>query len=233
MKTDSYGAWRNLFFMVCIFFTGILLQSCAGMFYGQEADKPPIPGIKSIAVLPMDRAVSRPGQEKATCALSDTTVFDTNNIPPEASSRLSEVLVGLLKDDPIFKPMPEGECIGFLNAFLKADIKASQLRLIQSFGRELGVDAVLYGKLYRFEDRIGSSYSVQKPASVAFSLHLIRVSDGAILWQYTFDETQKPLTENLLNTKLYRESGLKWLTADELANYGITNACKELKRRLP
>jgi hypothetical protein len=218
--------------MVCLFFAGIMLQACAGMFYGQEAGKPPLTDIKSIAVLPMDRAVSRPGQEKATCALSDT-VFDTNNIPPEVSSRLSGMLTGLLKDDPRFKPVPEGECIGFLNAFLKADIKASQLRLIQSFGRELGVDAVLYGKLYRFEDRIGSSYSVQKPASVAFSLHLIRVSDGAVLWQYTFDETQKPLTENLLNTKLYRESGLKWLTADQLANYGLTDAFKELKRRLP
>lgn len=227
MKT----ARRGLFLMICLFLTGIILQACAGMFYGQEPDKSPISGIKSIAVLPMDRAVSKPGQEKATCALSDT-VFDTSNIPPEISSRLSSVLAGFLKDDPRFKLIPEGECIGFLNAFLKADIKASQLHLIQSFGRELGVDAVLYGKLYRFEDRVGSSYSVQKPASVAFSLHLIRVSDGAILWQYTFDETQKPLTENLLNTKLYRESGLKWLTADELASYGITNACKELKRRL-
>lgn len=228
MKT----AWHNLFCMICLFLAASMLQSCAGMFYGQEAGKPPITDIKSIAVLPMDRAVSRPGQEKATCALSDTT-FDTSNVSPEASSRLTETLVSLLKDDPIFKPMPEGECIGFLNAFLKADVKASQLRLIQSFGRELGVDAVLYGKLYRFEDRIGSSYSVQKPASVAFSLHLIRVSDGAVLWQYTFDETQKPLTENLLNTKLYRESGLKWLTADQLASYGLTDACKELKRRLP
>ncbi|MGQ9744618.1 MAG: hypothetical protein ACUVQV_01205 [Dissulfurimicrobium sp.] len=218
--------------MVCLFFVGIMLQACAGMFYGQETDKPLLTDIKSIAVLPMDRAVSRPGQEKATCALSDT-VFDTNNIPPEASSRLSEVLTGLLKDDSRFKFVPEGECIGFLNAFLKADVKASQLRLIQSFGRELGVDAVLYGKLYRFEDRIGSSYSVEKPASVAFSLHLIRVSDSVVLWQYTFDEKQKPLTENLLNTKLYRESGLKWLTADQLANYGLTNALKELKRRLP
>lgn len=217
---------------VCIFFTGILLQSCAGMFYGQEADKAHLPDIKSIAVLPMDRAASRPGQEKATCALSDT-VFDTNNIPPEASSRLSKVLADLLKGDPRFKQVPEGECIGFLNAFLKADIKASQLRLIQSFGRELGAEAVLYGKLYRFDERVGSSYSVQKPASVAFTLHLIRVSDGAILWHYTFDETQKPLTENLLDTKLYRESGLKWLTADAFATYGLTSACKELKRRLP
>ncbi|MGC9022459.1 MAG: hypothetical protein ACP5J5_05030, partial [Dissulfurimicrobium sp.] len=201
---------RRCLFILCLILSGLIFQSCATVFYKEAA--PPLPNIKSIAVLPIDRAVTKPGQEKATCALSDTT-FDTSNVPPEASSKLTETLVSLLKDDPRFRPIPEGECIGFLNAFLKADIKASQLHLIQSFGRELGVEAVLYGKLYRFNERIGSSYSVQRPASVAFSLHLIRVSDGAVLWQYTFDETQQPLTENLLKANLYKESGLKWLTA--------------------
>ncbi|MDA8162387.1 MAG: hypothetical protein M0022_05710 [Desulfobacteraceae bacterium] len=180
----------------------------------------------------MDRASIKPGQEKATCALSDT-VFNASEIPYEVSANLSKVLVDMLKNDPRFKPVPEGQCVGFLNAFLKADIKASQIRLIQSFGKELGADAVLYGKLFRFDERVGSAYSAQRPASVAFTLHLIRTSDGAILWHYDFDETQKPLTENILNTRLYRKSGLKWLTAEELAKYGLSEATRELERRLP
>lgn len=231
-KRDIEGSSCNLFLISCVFFTSLLLQACTGIFYNHEAEKPPLPNFKNIAILPMDRASIRPGQEKATCALSDT-VFEANEIPYEVSARLSQVLVDLFKGDQRFKPVPEGQCIGFLNAFLKTDVKASQIRLIQSFGHELGADAVLYGKLFRFEERIGAKYSVQRPASVAFSLYLIRTSDGAILWSHTFDETQKPLTENLLNTKLYRKSGLKWLTAEELAEYGLSEASKELERRLP
>ncbi|NIA08384.1 MAG: hypothetical protein GWP10_01075, partial [Nitrospiraceae bacterium] len=108
-----------------------------------------------------------------------------------------------------------------------------QLHLIQAFGRELKADAVLYGKLFRYEDRIGKKYGVKRPASVAFTLYLISVKDGAVLWHTTFDETQQPLMENLFKAKLYKKSGMHWLTARELANYGLTEATNELKDLLP
>ncbi|MBW2097245.1 MAG: hypothetical protein JRG77_00265 [Deltaproteobacteria bacterium] len=120
-----------------------------------------------------------------------------------------------------------------MNSMLAADIKASRLRLIQAFGKELKVDAVLYGKLFRFEDRIGGEYAVKSPASVGFTLQIIRVSDGAILWRNTFDETQQSLMENILKAGLYRKTGMRWLTAAELANYGINQAVGELKNLLP
>jgi len=105
--------------------------------------------------------------------------------------------------------------------------------LIQAFGEELKVDAVLYSKLFRFEDRIGGEYSVKRPASVAFTLQIIRVSDGATLWRNTFDETQQALMENLLKAGLYRKTGLRWLTATQLADYGLSHAADELKNLLP
>ena len=180
----------------------------------------------------MDRASIRPGQERATCALSDT-VFDVHPIPPEASDEVTRLLVHALQGDKRFIFVPEGQCVGFLNAILAKDIKASQLHLIQAFGKELKVDAVLYGKLFRYEDRIGRKYGVKRPASVAFALYLIRVRDAAVLWHTTFDETQQPLMENLFKAKLYKKSGMHWLTAQELANYGLTEATNELKDLLP
>lgn len=181
----------------------------------------------------MDRASIRPGQERATCTLSDTPFAAYEEVSPEAGEAATRLLFQILEGDPRFAPVPEGRCLGLLNAMLAADVKASQLRLIQSFGEELGVGGVMYGKLFRYDERVGSAYSVKRPASVAFTLHLIRVADGAILWKAAFDETQQPLSENLFKLQIYRKSGMRWLTADELVRLGLTKAIDKLKQRLP
>ena len=122
--------------------------------------------------------------------------------------------------------------MGFLNNFLATDVSQSQLSLIRAFGKQLQVDAVLYGKLYKYKERIGNTYSVQRPASVGFDLNLIRTRDGALLWRYNFDKTQQALTDNLFDIGLYRSEGMRWLTADELARYGLQKALEDLSKRL-
>ena len=88
-------------------------------------------------------------------------------------------------------------------------------------GRELDADFVFVGYLFRFEQRVGSSMGVEKPASVGFDLHLVRVRDGKIAWTGKFDETQKPLSDNLLKIGTFFRRGAKWLTAEELASAGM------------
>jgi hypothetical protein len=90
-----------------------------------------------------------------------------------------------------------------------------------ALGKELDADFVLLGYLFRFEQRIGSPMGVDKPASVGFDLHLVRVRDGKIAWTGKFDETQKPLSDNLLKIGSFFRRGAKWLTAEELASAGI------------
>jgi TolB-like protein len=211
---------------------GLILAGCNGTFQKTDGSQAPIPKLERIAALPMDRASVRPGQERATCSLSDT-VFEAHEIPAEAKDRVTAILFELLQNDPRFQIVSEGRCIGFLNSLLVADVKASQLRLIQEFGQELDADAVLYGKLFRYDERVGRRYSVKKPASVAVTLHLIRVKDGAVLWRAAFDETQQPLSENLLKAGLYKKSSMHWLTAEELARLGLNQALGDLKKRLP
>ncbi|NDY41757.1 hypothetical protein G3N55_02675 [Dissulfurirhabdus thermomarina] len=204
----------------------------AGCARTRPAPGPPLPDLSRIAVLPVDRASVRPGQEKATCALSDTT-FAASEVNPEQAEAVTRVLFELVEGDPRFRPVPEGRCLGLLGALLAADVKATQLRLIRAFGRELGADAVLYVKLFRFSEREGTAYGVRRPASVAFNLHLIRVADGAVLWRAAFDETQKPVSENLLALDTYRRRAVRWLTAAELARMGLEAALADLRRRLP
>jgi hypothetical protein len=91
-------------------------------------------------------------------------------------------------------------------------------------GKELDADFVFVGYLFRFEQRIGSPMGVDKPASVSFDLHLVRVRDGKIAWTAKFDETQRPLSDNLLKIGSFFRRGAKWLTAEELASAGMGEA---------
>jgi len=77
------------------------------------------------------------------------------------------------------------------------------------------------GTIYRFRQRVGTSLSVTTPASVAFAMELIRVSDGRAIWSRAFDETQRSLDENLLKLGGFLKRGGGWLTAEELAAFGL------------
>ncbi len=85
----------------------------------------------------------------------------------------------------------------------------------------MNVDFLLVGFLYRFEERVGSSLGVEKPASVGFDLHLIRMRDGKAVWEGKLDETQQPLSENILRIGAFLRRKASWLTAEELASVGV------------
>jgi len=91
-------------------------------------------------------------------------------------------------------------------------------------GREIGAESFIVGTISRYRDRKGST----SPASVVFSLFLIRTRDGKVLWKANFGETQRSLLENLLDISTFFERGGKWLTADELARYGLKDVLKTL-----
>jgi hypothetical protein len=98
--------------------------------------------------------------------------------------------------------------------------------ILKQTGVELGVDGIIVGYVYRFRERQGNPYSVEKPASVAFDVHLIRVSDGLIVWRASYDKTQSSLMENIIQlSSFYKRKG-KWVTARELADEGCTEILK-------
>jgi hypothetical protein len=70
---------------------------------------------------------------------------------------------------------------------------------------------------------------VVSPASVAFDLHLIDVDSGEIIWTGNFDQTQRPLSENILELGSFFKRGASWVTAEELAKGGL----EDILRRFP
>jgi hypothetical protein len=121
----------------------------------------------------------------------------------------------------------EGDRVAGAYRRISSDSVTISLRkALRDVGNELGAEAIVVGYVYRFRERKGNSYTVEQPASVAFDIHLLRVSDGELVWRGAFDRTQTSLMEDLMQiTSFFREKG-RWVTAEELAEEGIQEILK-------
>ncbi len=99
--------------------------------------------------------------------------------------------------------------------------RAYAQRLAFVADREFGCEVVAIGRLDRFRDRSGEAMGSTHAASVAFDLHFYGAPGGQALWEGRFDETQKALTENVWRARQYPGSGMRWLSANEFARFGV------------
>ena len=102
-----------------------------------------------------------------------------------------------------------------------SEISGNRLGMIKTIGQELKCDTVLVTMVSRFHQREGGEYAAENPASAAFSMQLIRVDDGQVIWQGGFDETQESLLSNLLSFGRAQSRGFKWVTVEDLVRQGI------------
>ncbi len=83
------------------------------------------------------------------------------------------------------------------------------------------VDAILLGYIFRFRERVGKSYAIESPASVALSLFLISLDDGQVIWHSHYEETQEALFSNILTLGKFIKRKAQWVTARELATEAL------------
>jgi hypothetical protein len=73
--------------------------------------------------------------------------------------------------------------------------------------------------IYRFQERKGGNFAIDKPAGVGFHMHLI---EGTVVGRiFVFDEDQKALSQDILHIGKFFSRGGKWITVDKLAEEGI------------
>lgn len=97
----------------------------------------------------------------------------------------------------------------------------NRLQLIRTITTKLASDQALLFTLNRYQERAGDQYSVEDPASLAFEFKLINSADGRVLCSGRFDETQQPLTDNILALPLAIKRGFKWLTVKDMATAAV------------
>jgi hypothetical protein len=101
-------------------------------------------------------------------------------------------------------------------------------RLVSVASQQFGADAVLVGTVLRWRDRVGEKLGASQAAGVGFEVTLLRTPDGAKLWTAVFDETQLPITDNFFNVFRYPGGGTRWLTAEELSQWGATEVAQAM-----
>jgi len=101
-------------------------------------------------------------------------------------------------------------------------------KIIFSGGKER--DQYINVYVYRFEERKGGNYSVEKPAGVGFHMHLFE--DNTLKKIFVFNEDQQALTDNLFGIGKFFSRGGKWITAEALSKEGVEKGLDALVEKV-
>jgi len=193
------------------------LLGCASEPQVSRRDASQVRDINTVLVLPFQMATTYHDSGKTVRCLECDYFVQTGTIETGADVFMNDHLVALLESQTPYRPMPFWTAKGVTSQ----DLRGADRRLLVELGRSLQADAVITGTIYRFRQRVGGSMAATSPASVSFAVEFIRVSDGRRLWGRAFDETQRSLDENVLKLGRFLKKGGKWLTAEELAVFGL------------
>jgi hypothetical protein len=182
----------------------------------------------SLAILPFIVERIEDPSRGAVCPICKG-VYRKGGILPDARNTLTRLLQEKMEAVGTFKVLPAEKVQEALSQSDKRQFDLTPTRSSIRLGKTLNMDFIFVGFLFRFEERIGSSIGAEKPASVGFDIHLIRLRDEKRLWDGKFDETQKPLSENLFKIGSFVRRRASWLTAEELSSVGMD----EMLRRFP
>lgn len=221
----SVNRVRHLFLLCFIF---ILVSGChyaSGVSTTLKDDGKVV--FKRLAVLPFQQVSPEDAAFKTVRCPVCGLVFSTEKFPQGSEKVVEDIFFERLKERKHLTLIPSDRVGGIYERVADGFFKADPIKILKQVGMELETDGIVLGYVYRYRERKGYSYSAEKPASVAFEIHLIRVSDGAIVWRGIFDKTQTSLMENILQISSFFKEGGKWVTAKELAEEGMEEVLKK------
>jgi hypothetical protein len=198
-----------------------VLVSCAAPQKEFSPDKT-FEGVETILIMPFQNLHAiYGGKIHLDCTFCNRRHV-VSNVPEGTAEFMTEYLKNLLMNDTSYRfvlPDQTEEMLPNLQADQNGVVRMADL--VAAFGNANDVDAILVGYLFQFKERVGTSYSVESPASVSFSLFLVRAADGQIVWRGVFEETQQALSENILKIGAFIKRKARWITAREMAVEGL------------
>ena len=174
-----------------------------------------------IAIIPFQAISPAEGSGNTViCPLSGAG-YSGGKIEKGVDRIVEEIFTDKVKSFKDIEIIPQEKVDAVYKRVSAESLKRPLLDVLKKVGAELRADFLAVGYVFRYTERIGHNYGVDKPASVAFEVNFISSPKGDIIWQGVFDKTQKSLSEDVFHT-----SSLKWLTARELAAQGMGEALK-------
>ena len=202
---------------------GVFFSGCSfgpGNLQTQHSSDIETRKIKRIAVIPPTASVDRSARAPFTA--------DSKPSQRETPDLLAHQIYSAMAAQPGWQIVAESE----LEEVGQTLGSLSDAARVRRLGELVYADAVITAQLHRYRERIGNEVGVQSPASVAFVMDVIDLRRGDIVWSARFDETQKPLTENIFAIGDIRQRGIRWLSADQLMLEGVKKTVNELHQML-
>jgi len=176
---------------------------------------------QKIAVVPFQIITSEdPASHTVRCPICGTMTRSCPSIN-NAADIVEELFLERLKAYKRLTVIPTDKTEGIYRRSMAESFKARPIDVLRKAGKELEVETVAVGYVYCYRERVGYAYSAEKPASVSFEVSLVRVSDGAVVWNSYFDKTQTSLMENIFQISSFIKERGRWVTARELSDEGL------------
>jgi hypothetical protein len=215
-----------------VFFVIILpiLVGCQSFLGSPKTEAPPMIKVERMVVFGFQPGLSLERKPGVIQSPLTGSVFQAEPVTSQVCGQLTDRLYDkLLKDFsfPLVRPGEVREVLSNLKGGSPAPGEVNR-ELFQEVGEALSGNVVLAGLVFRWDERIGTEYAVSRPASVAFEIALVKTLDGTILWTGRFDKTQASLSENVLDFHMFLKAKGRWMTADELAEIGLSDLMKQL-----
>lgn len=187
------------------------------------ADEKPAPALKPavrVAVVPFKAVAPEDHSSTAQCPICGS-VNSAGSITKGAEKVFQDLCTDKLKGLKNAELISSEKSAAVYQRVSAASLKKTLLQTLTATGLELQADVLVAGYLYHYRERVGYDYSAERPASVAFEIHLISVKDGSTIWRGIYDRTQKSLMEDVFQVSSFVKGGAKWLTARELTKLGV------------
>ncbi len=230
MNRLSHAAGKTMLLLAALcFFVEFTPARCQG---AEAQARTTSVTVQQLAVMPFVKGTTEAEKKEdkldktLDCQFRSLCVFEEAVFPvaEDAVTRLVQTELRRKFNDKMIPLARVREAYGMLEKEATDTPREVAVRL----GQSLGVDHVLVGLVWRYQERVGSAVAATDPASVSFSLFMVDVASQNLVWKGSFSKTQTSLSENLLDTPLYLKKGMKWLTAEELSSYGVEKILKQL-----
>jgi len=158
------------------------------------------------------------------------TAFMAEPVSQNVANKMTDILFNRVAAEKRYELVSPDQAKGVFSNIINADknVVINPIEILQEVGNTFKADAVLTGYIYRWREREGSDYAANRPASVAFDLHLISPVEGTVLWKAKFDKTQRSLSENIFDLSTFIESKGRWMTVEKLAMLGLQKMLAEM-----
>lgn len=145
----------------------------------------------------------------------------TMTVPGDAAKKVTELFWRRLQEWKGVHVLSPGESA---RVFLGSGVSmgGTPEKAAVEAAKRLEVDAALLGVVSAYQERVGGRLGASPSATVGFEAKVV-TADGQVLWVGRYYEQQRPMNEDLIGF-LQRWT---FVTADELAEYGVDEVLKE------